>query len=142
MFRMVLRLPHGVTLPVAESALDATTLALDRQAPDADRDHDPKSRQLGLMPAGTFGLTTPEQRAIVYSFNFVMWVLVLSLVCANLANLLLARGSQRRREIALRLSMGASRTRLGAAVPDGERPAIAGRRRGRHRGGLLGRPHD
>src|SRR5450756_3023568 len=62
--------------------------------------------------AGTFGLTTPEQRAVVYSFNFVMWVLILSLVCANLANLLLARGSQRRREIALRLSVGASRARL------------------------------
>jgi predicted permease len=111
-FRMVLRLPHGVSIPAAESALDWLTLALDRQVPDADRDRDPKSRQLRLMPAGTFGLTTPEQRAFVYSFNFVMWVLILSLVCANLANLLLARGSRRRREIALRLSVGASRARL------------------------------
>ena len=37
---------------------------------------------------------------------------MLSLVCANLASLLLARGSQRRREIAIRLSVGASRPRL------------------------------
>ena len=106
---MVLRLPDGVSLPAAETALDAMTLALDRQAPDADRDRDPKSRQLRLMPAGTFGLATPEQRAFVYAFNFVIWLLILSLLCANLANLLLARGSRRRREIALRLSVGASR---------------------------------
>ena len=42
----------------------------------------------------------------------VLWALVLSLVCANLGGLLLAQGGQRRREIAIRLSVGASRVRL------------------------------
>src|ERR1039457_5034405 len=111
-FRLVLRLPRGVTLPVLDAALDAVTRALDRESPNPERDRDRQSRQLRLMPAGTIMLITPEQRAFVYSFNFVLWAMVLALLCATLRTLLLARGTQRRREIAARLSVGASRARL------------------------------
>ena len=112
MFRMVLRLPHGVSITAAGAALDAVTRALDQQTPGPERDRDRKNRQLRLMPAGTIMQITPEMRAFVYGFNIVLLAMVLSLLCANLANLMLARGSQRRREIAIRLSVGASRVRL------------------------------
>jgi predicted permease len=110
-FRVVFRLAHGVTLPAAEAALDAMTRNLDQET-GARYARDPKGRVVRLMPAGTVGYARPEQHAFVDTFNVVLWALVLSLVCANLASLLLAPGSQRRREIAIRLSVGASRVRL------------------------------
>jgi predicted permease len=110
-FRVVFRLAPGVTLPAAEAALDAMTRNIDQET-GARHDRDPKGRVVRLMPAGTVGYATPEQHAFIDTFNVVLWALVLSLVCANLASLLLARGSQRRREIAIRLSVGASRVRL------------------------------
>ncbi len=110
-FRVVLRLPPGVTMPRAEATLEAATRNFDRENGDqAGRDRKGKVAQ--LMPAGTFALMRPEQRGFANTFTAVLWALVLSLVCANLASLLLARVSQRRREVAVRLSMGASRSRL------------------------------
>ena len=110
-FRVVMRLAPGVTVPAAESALDAVTRNLDRENGIA-HDRDRKGRVVRLMPAGTLMYMTPEQHAFVNTFNVVLWALVLALVCANLASLLLARASQRMREIAIRLSVGASRPRL------------------------------
>jgi len=104
-------LKSGTTAAAAEKALDVVSRSLEREYPDSDRDRQYVLAKLPRMDVSSSpeNDTTPS---LISSLLAVMAGLVLVVACLNLANLLLARGVARRREIAIRLALGSSRARI------------------------------
>jgi predicted permease len=110
------RLKPGWTLPRASEYFNALSPGLFAQtAPDgysAEAIKTFTSFRLGAYPAGAGVSYLREQYNASLEILLAITGLVLLIACANLANLMLARASVKRREVAIRMSLGATRGRL------------------------------
>jgi len=110
-FMALMCLEPGVTIDSAEAALDAITRRLDAEDSSSPTRTD-KGKRVTLLPAGTRVPIPRQLRPVLFGFFFALMGLVMTLACTNLANMLIARGANRRKELAIRLAVGASRFRL------------------------------
>ncbi len=100
----VARLKQGVSLAQAQSQMDSISLDLAKQFPEIDSGW---GIQLVGLRDQFFGSIRPALLVLLGAVGFVLLI-----ACANVANLLLGRAARRRRELAIRFTMGASRARI------------------------------
>jgi len=96
------RLADGVTFDQAQRRMEAIVARQAREHPDTNKD-----RAVTVLTF-THGMGDPGAGAFVAIWQAAALLLLL-IGCANVANLLLVRGAERQREMALRLALGASR---------------------------------
>jgi len=98
----IVRLKPGVTMEQARAEAAAFSHHLEAMSPDTNR-----GVTATILPAWEFHSAAPDLFLQPLRILMAISVLVMLIVCANVANLLLARSIGRRKEISIRMALGA-----------------------------------
>jgi len=101
------RLAPGATVSATRAELASAAADLERAYPE---DH--AGWSFDAQPLRNSGTGPQQMMGPVLTVLLVLVGVVLLVACANVANLMLARGEERRRELAVRLSLGAGRAAI------------------------------